>query len=347
MDILNRWLAARTFHHRQFADIAALVQRKQSLGLRLSLAIPTLNEAATIGRVVEQLVALRDSWLLLDEIAVIDSGSEDATLDEALAAGADVFRAADILSEAGHHRGKGENLWKALHQLNGDILICVDADILNMHPRFVTGLVGPLLDDPAIGYVKACYDRPDGEPGTGARPGGGRVTEILVRPYLNLHFPELSGFIQPLAGEFAARRSLLEAIPFPVGYGVEAAHLIDLHSRYGLELFAQSDLGERHHRHRSTAELGRMAFAILQVLERRLPHRRHPMTPVSPVRSLSQFSRTGEQFRRQTHRLAEPERQPIREIAAYARRRQTIGKGLCPEWPAAASPLIRSAGGGY
>ncbi len=271
MDTVDRWLATRTFHHGQFAEVDVLMRQKEKLGLSLSLCIPTLNEAATIGAVVSRLHAtLRDQTPLLDEITVIDSDSTDRTLEVAAAAGASVHRATDILPEMGRHRGKGENLWKALYQLKGDILIFLDADITNLHPRFVTGLVGPLLRHPEIGYVKSFYERPSCRQGEECLLGGGRVTEILIRPLFSLYFPELTAFIQPLAGEYAARRTVLESLAFPVGYGVETAHLVDLHVRHGLGIFAQTDMGQRCHRNRSNPELGRMAFAILQVLERRL-----------------------------------------------------------------------------
>ncbi|WP_310599373.1 glucosyl-3-phosphoglycerate synthase [Desulfobulbus sp.] len=319
MDRADRWLSTRTFHHRQFADIAALVRRKQAQGLRLSLVVPTLNEEQTIDTVLKRLLPLRDAVSLVDEIAVIDSGSTDRTVERAGEAGAEVYRAADILPGMGAARGKGENLWKALHRLSGDILVALDADIANMHPRFVTGLVGPLLEHPEIGYVKACYDRP-ACPDSGAL-GGGRVTELLIRPFFSLHFPELTGFIQPLAGEFAARRSLLETIPFPVGYGVEAAHLVDLHARHGLSIFAQSDLGQRLHRNRGNAELGRMACAILQVVERRLHLRRGRPESTGPDCLIRQFVRRGDTFAAVSFAIDEQERPPMLTVAAYRHQR--------------------------
>ncbi|MCL2791031.1 MAG: glucosyl-3-phosphoglycerate synthase [Desulfobulbus sp.] len=303
-------MSTHTFHHRQFADAAALVRQKQAQGVRLSLVIPTLNEAQTIGAVLAQLLPLRDTLPLLDEIAVFDSGSVDKTAQCAHAAGADVYQAADILPEMGQARGKGENLWKALYRLSGDILVVLDADISNMHPRFVTGLVGPLLHQSEIGYVKACYDRPAGL-------GSGRVTEILARPLLSLHFPELSGFIQPLAGEFAARRSLLETIPFPVGYGVEIAHLIDLHARHGLGIFAQTDLGQRCHRNRGNDELGRMACAILLVLERRLRQQGQASAPAVDGCLIRQFVRDHGAFKKRLVAIEEQERPPMLTVSAY------------------------------
>ncbi len=298
------------------------MRQKEKLGLSLSLCIPTLDEAATIGAVVSRLhAALRDQVPLLDEIAVIDSGSTDRTLELAAAAGASVYRAADILPDIVPHRGKGENLWKALYQLKGDILIFIDADITNIHPRFVTGLVGPLLRHPEVGYVKSFYERPHCRHGEECLLGGGRVTEILIRPLFSLYFPELTSFIQPLAGEYAARRSVLEHLSFPVGYGVETAHLVDLHALHGLGIFAQTDMGQRCHRRRSNSELGRMAFAILQVLERRLRAHGHRRGSTEGDGLLRQFGQYNGTYRQETHCIAEPERPPMGEVEAYQRLR--------------------------
>ena len=340
MDRVDRWLSTRTFHHRQFADTSALIRRKQAQGLRLSLVIPTLNEAQTIGTVLERLLPLRDQLPLLDEIAVVDSGSTDNTVERAFEAGAEVYRAADILPEMGAALGKGENLWKALHLLSGDILVVLDADIANMDQRFVIGLVGPLLHQPEIGYVKACYERP-ACPGNDAF-GGGRVTEILARPLLSLHFPELTGFIQPLAGEFAARRSLLETIPFPVGYGVEAAHLVDLHARHGLSIFAQTDMGQRRHRHRGNDELGRTACAILLVLERRLRRRGQAPEPEKGC-LIRQFVRDNDAFAAMTFAVEEQERPPMLTVAAYRQRRLLHDERHDPSWAMASCPAEAAA----
>lgn len=322
MDTVDRWLATRTFHHRQFADAAELLRQKERLGLSISLCIPTLNEAATIGATVRRLhLALHKEIPLLDEVAVIDSGSSDRTLELAANAGAAVYRAADILPEMGHCCGKGENLWKALYQLTGDLVVFLDADVLNMHPRFVTGLVGPLLRHPEVGYVKSFYERSSRRPGETFSPGGGRVTEILVRPFFSLHYPDLTALIQPLAGEYAARRTVLEQLPFPVGYGVEAAHLVDLHGRYGLDIFAQTGMDRRCHRSRSTSELGGMAFAILQMLERRLQALGRGRACAEGAACLHRFVQRDGEYQREVGCLAEPERPPMREVAAYRRLR--------------------------
>ncbi len=262
----------RSFHHRDFSDIPALVAEKEAAGLRVSLCIPTLNEEGTIARVVSALREnLLDRHALLDELVVIDSGSADRTRTLAAEAGAEVILAADILPFQGQRSGKGENLWKAVHHLTGDILCFVDGDVGNIHPRFVYGTVGPLIRHREIGYVKGFYERPLlAAEGVDPR-GGGRVTEILVRPLLQRFCPDLAGLHQPLAGEYAARREILESIPFPTGYGVETAHLLDVHRLHGIEAIAQTDLDERIHRNRSLAQLGRMSGEILDAFFSRVP----------------------------------------------------------------------------
>lgn len=256
--------ALRTFHHDQFDDVAALTGEKQASGLTVSLCIPTLNEEGTIARIVETLRStLVDGHPLIDELVVIDSGSTDRTRELAADAGAEVVLATDILPFQGRRTGKGENLWKAVHHCRGDLIAFVDGDIGNIHPRFVTGTVGPLIRHAEIDYVKGFYERPLlATEGVDPR-GGGRVTEILVRPLFDRFCPELAALHQPLAGEYAARREILEVIPFPTGYGVETAHLIDVWRARGIGAIAQTDLDERIHRNRSLADLGRMSDQIL------------------------------------------------------------------------------------
>ena len=262
---IDKWLQEHTFHYRDFWDIRHLIAEKERQGLTLSLCIPTLNEEKTIGKeIIIFKSELMDRYPFLDEIAVIDSGSKDKTCEIAASYGADVYLAENILPEEGDKKGKGENLWKAIHQLKGDIIIYVDADIKNIHARFAYALAAPLIYKPNMHYVKAFYDRPLAV-GGGIRPsGGGRVTEILVRPLFSLFFPELTAIIQPLSGEYAVRREVLEEIPFPIGYGVETSHLIDVYQKRGLSAFGQTDLGQRIHRNQPTRDLGKMSFGILQ-----------------------------------------------------------------------------------
>jgi glucosyl-3-phosphoglycerate synthase len=274
------------FHYRDFADVEALLTVKKHHCI--SVCIPTLNEADTIGQIVTTLRSeLMDRHPLVDEILVIDSGSDDATRAIAATAGATVHLASDILPDLPGHRGKGENLWKALQIAVGDIICYVDGDISNFHPGFVTGLVGPLLKNPSIDYVKAFYERPLAYGDESHSTGGGRVSEILIRPLISLFYPKLCGIIQPLAGEYAARRETLKSLAFPTGYGVEIAHLIDLLRDGKLGRIAQTDLVKRVHRNRGDEALGSMSFAILRLVLHRL-QRDGKISLASPLPDLFQ-----------------------------------------------------------
>ena len=224
-------------------------------GQFVSVCLPAKDEAATVGTIVARVCELGHQWDLVDEVVVVDDGSTDATGDVAADAGAIVVRAGDVLAECGPGTGKGEALWKALYAAKGDLLVFCDADIRQFDVTFVTGLLGPLLLDERIGFVKGRYERPG---------DGGRVTELVARPVISLLFPELAGFDQPLAGEFAGRREVLERVPFVEGYGVDLALLVDVVADLGLEGVAQVDLGERLHRNRPLAELRPQAEAVLR-----------------------------------------------------------------------------------
>ena len=220
------------------------------------MCLPARNEEATVGAIVSAVVReLVDGLGVVDEVVVLDDGSSDATAAEAAAAGALVVAVADVLPRLGPGTGKGEALWKSLHVASGDVLVFCDADLRDFDPAFVTGLLRP-LDDPAIGFVKGHYERP---------VGGGRVTELVARPLIGLFFPELASIRQPLGGEFAARREVLEQVPFVQGYGVDLALLVDVARRFGPAAVAQVDLGVRTHRNRSLDELAAQATAVLRV----------------------------------------------------------------------------------
>lgn len=324
---INEWLKTNTYHHETFRDIAALVEQKQEQGLTISLCIPTLNEAKTIGKeVVIFRSELMQRYPLLDEIAVIDSGSNDRTLEIAASFGADTYLASDILPELPAKRGKGENLWKAIYQLQGDIIVYIDADIKNIHPRFVYGLVGPLIAREEIKYVKAFYDRPLAF-SQGVRPsGGGRVTEILIRPLFSLFFPELTAIVQPLSGEYAVRRNVLESIPFPIGYGVETSHLLDVYSRWGMAAFAQTDLDQRVHRNQATRSLGKMAFGILQTFLSRLTQLEVLGTLPDLSTVLRQFQVKDQVFETVEYEIVEEERPPMVDVPAYRERLEELRK---------------------
>lgn len=315
---IRRWLETNTFHHSAFSDLKALVNAKEKSGQKVSVCIPTLNEEKTIGK---EIVVLRSElqlrYPLIDEIAVIDSGSTDRTREVAREFGADVYLASDILPEMGTKRGKGENLWKAIYQLKGDIIVYVDADIKNIHARFVYGLMAPLIHMPEIQYVKAFYDRPLVF-SEGVRPsGGGRVTEILIRPLFSLFFPELTAIIQPLSGEYAVRRSVLERLRFPIGYGVETSHLIDVYAEWGIEAFGQTDLDQRVHRNQPTIDLGKMSFGILRVFFNRLQALGlvKDMAELSSI--LRQFLARNTAYEQVLAEIREEERPPMIDVPAY------------------------------
>jgi glucosyl-3-phosphoglycerate synthase len=224
-------------------------------GRTTSVCLPARNEAATVAEIVSRIAA----HPLVDEVVVVDDHSTDATGAEAAGAGATVVSAPEVLAEYGDGPGKGQALWKAVAMSRGDIVAFCDADLRDFAPHFVTGLLGPLLLDPDLAFLKAYYRRPTGD----APRGGGRVTELVARPVLTLLFPELADVVQPLAGEFAARRDVFEALPFVEGYGVDIGLLIDAARVYGTDHLAQVDLGVRVHRNRPLDELGPMATIVL------------------------------------------------------------------------------------
>lgn len=261
------WTLERTWVARDMS-VDRLAARKAELEVGVSVVLPARNEAPTIQGVVEACIALADT--LVDELVVVDGNSDDGTPDLAVNAGARVHNDSQILPQFGPALGKGDALWRGLAVTSGDIIVYVDTDIRNPDPRFVYGLLGPLLEDPNVRLVKAFYERPV-EVGKILHPsGGGRVTELLARPLLNLFWPELATLIQPLSGEYAGRRELLESIPYFTGYGVELGMLVDTLKQVGAEAIGQVDLEERIHRNQSLESLSRMAFGIAQVAMRRL-----------------------------------------------------------------------------
>jgi len=261
----HEWLRRRTYRGDYDPERLAEEARRQSL--TVSVCLPALNVAATVGPIVSAVrERLVEGAALVDEVVVVDSRSADGTVAAAAAAGARVIQDDEVLPELGPGRGKGEAMWKSLAVLRGDIVVWLDADVVDFDPAFVTGLVGPLLGDPEVGYVKALYQRALG----GEKDGGGRVTEICARPLINLFYPELAGFAQPLSGEAAGRRELLSSVPFFSGYAVELGLLIDLSRRAGLGALAQVDLGARRHANKPTVALGAMASTITQAVLRRL-----------------------------------------------------------------------------
>jgi nucleotide-binding universal stress UspA family protein len=270
-ELVDKWFVQNTFASSEFADLRRLVEAKERQGLRISVGLPTLNEQATIARVIRAIrTRLVERFPLVDEIVVIDSDSEDQTREIARAEGVPVHIHRQILPDTGTYVGKGEALWKSLHVLSGDLVVWVDTDVSNTHPKFVYGVLGPLLMRPDVQFVKAFYQRPLHIGSELQATGGGRVTELSARPILNLFFPELSGMVQPLSGEQGGRRATLEQLPFFTGYGVETGLLIDILQRAGLGAIAQVDMKQRIHRNQELLALSKMSFEILQVALKRV-----------------------------------------------------------------------------
>lgn len=281
---------------------------------RVSVVIPARDEEATIGRIVGaiQTELMSGDTPLVDDLLVVDSDSSDGTAQAARDAGARVLATTEVLSEIPTVPGKGEAMWRGLAATHGDIVVFIDADLESFTPDYVTALLGPIVSDPDVHLVKACYDRPLIADGGRRIMGGGRVTELVARPLLNLHWPALAGVAQPLAGEYAVRRELIETLPIPCGYGVEFALLVDTYARHGLNALAQVDLGERRHRHQDDQRLGLMAAEIWQVaLDRLDPHGSIPR----PGESMAAFS-YGEMGVTLSDQLVEVlVRPPLRDIA--------------------------------
>jgi glucosyl-3-phosphoglycerate synthase len=326
--IVDRWFAENTFHASEFSDIAKLVALKEKAGLTISVGLPALNEEETIGLVIKRVKGpLMDRFPLIDQLVVIDSDSTDRTREIAAELGVPVIRHSAILPEVGSYRGKGEALWKSLHVLDGDIVAWIDTDIRNIQPRFVYGLLGPLLREPRIQYVKGFYKRPIREGDKIVPEGGGRVTELMARPLLNLFFPELSGLVQPLSGEYAGRRDLLEAMPFFTGYAVETGLLIDVLEHAGLPAIGQVDLERRIHRNQPLGNLSQMAFVILQAAMRKLEERHRIELLTEMGRSMKMIRQEADRFSLTVRVIEDQLRPPIRSVPAYLERRKELKTG--------------------
>ncbi|MDP9265266.1 MAG: glucosyl-3-phosphoglycerate synthase, partial [Chloroflexota bacterium] len=325
-EIVDKWFVENTFSSTEFADLRRLLEAKMRQRLRISVGLPTLNEETTIGHVIRAVRSrLVERFPIIDELVIIDSGSDDRTREIGRAEGVPVFVHQEVLPELGTYRGKGEALWKSLHVLTGDIVTWIDTDISNIHPKFVYGILGPLLMRPDIAFVKAFYRRPLRMGGELQATGGGRVTELAARPVLNLFFPELSGMVQPLSGEQGGRRSLLEQLPFFTGYGVETGLLIDTLQRAGLSAIAQVDMRQRIHRNQTLYALSKMSFEILQVALKRVGEARGERLWEEANSTMKLISDDdGGQFHLELQDITAIERPPMLTVLAYAEARAKL-----------------------
>lgn len=264
----ERWARSRTFHHSQFSPQQIAAARERAGGC-VSVCLPARECAATVATIVQRLAELHELGVV-DEIVVVDAASADGTAERARAAGATVYQETELLGQFGAVLGKGDAMWRALSVLRGDYICYLDADSEDFSNCFCTGLLGPLLCEPGVQFVKGFYRRPFEQDGVTLPEGGGRVNHLMARPALALFYPHLAAIRQPLAGEIAARRELLERVPFATGYGVEIAMLIDIWEEIGGEGVAQSDLEVHCNRHQPLPALTPMAQTVLATIARRL-----------------------------------------------------------------------------
>jgi glucosyl-3-phosphoglycerate synthase len=317
------WFQQRTTSATSLAelDLDALLRAKRRGLHRISVVLPARNEEATVGHLVAD---LREHWMhrlpLVDELLVVDSDSTDATAAVARAAGADVVATTEVLPAHGTRPGKGEALWKSLAATTGDLVVFLDSDLIGDVAHYVPGLLGPLLTDPQVLYVKGCYTRPLEVDGRIQPAGGGRVTELTARPLLNALWPELAGFVQPLGGEYAGRRSALEQVPFVGAYGVEIGLLIDLLRLGGLASLAQVDLGVRRHTSQDQEALGSMAGQVVSTVLARAECGRPGHRRLDPSGLLTQFRHDGTGFVPRSSPVAVDERPPMETISEYRTR---------------------------
>ncbi|HZS93576.1 MAG TPA: glucosyl-3-phosphoglycerate synthase [Chloroflexota bacterium] len=322
-ELVDRWFAENTFHSHEFRNVAHLVDLKERQNKKISVVLPTLNEEATVGKILATIQRhLMERVPLVDELIIIDSRSQDRTVEIVESLGLPVYEHPDVLSEYGSYVGKGEALWKSLQISNGDIVVWVDSDVTGFHAKYIYGLVGPLLTQPDVGFVKGFYRRPLRLGERLLTTGGGRVTELTARPLINLFYPSLSGLVQPLAGEMAGRREILESIPFFTGYGVETGLLIDILERFGLRSIAQVDLETRVHRNQSLLSLSKMAFAIVQVVVKRLEERGEIDLTADLSTSMNLIHYSPTELFLEVNEIEEHERPPIVTLPEYAARRE-------------------------
>lgn len=311
--VTEQWFADNTF---QFPDWTPEFLVAAKAGRRVSVVLPALDEEATVGAIVAAILPLtRGDSPLVDELVVVDSGSTDRTIEVATAAGARVVRRTDVVTHLPPLPGKGEVMWRSLAATSGDVIVFIDSDLVDFDPGFVPALLGPILTVPDVALVKGFYRRPlrlETPDEDSFDHGGGRVTELLARPLIAALRPDLSGVVQPLGGEYAATRELLESVPFAPGYGVEIGLLFDTHDRLGLAGLAQVNLGVRKHRNRSLLQLGAMARQILGAALRRCGT--PGGVPLDSGAPLTQFLQFGGEWLPSSTEVEATERPPMREF---------------------------------
>jgi len=324
---VTEWFEKRSYNHGDFEDVEKLARRKRARGLTVSLVLPSRNVADTIGGIVDEINALNEKASLVDEVLVVDADSDDGTARVAASKGAEVYSENELLSHHGGAHGKGDAMWRSLSVARGDLVMFADADTKDFMPQFVYGTLGPIITVPEVRFVKGAFRRPFKSDEAVQQDGGGRVTELTTKPLFNLFYPELTGFVQPLAGEFAADKELFGSIPFLTGYAVETGIMIDVFRKVGLDAMAQVDLGTRQNRHQPLFDLGRMSYSVLRAVARRLRQdgRLRQVRDPSMPDSLFQFSdylhavATPEGLKLREHVEELVERPPMAEILAGSR----------------------------
>ncbi|MDQ3912524.1 MAG: glucosyl-3-phosphoglycerate synthase [Actinomycetota bacterium] len=264
------WFERRSYGHEEFKDVKELAHRKRELGLTVSLVLPSRNVADTVGGIIETVNILNEEAPLVEQIMVVDADSTDGTAEVAASKGAVVYSENELLSNYGDAHGKGDAMWRSLSVARGDLVMFADADTKDFKPQFIYGTLGPIITVPGVRFVKGAFRRPFKSNESVEEDGGGRVTELTTKPLFNLFYPELTGFVQPLAGEFVADKELFSSIPFLTGYAVETGIMIDVLKKVGLGAMSQVDLGTRQNRHQSLFDLGRMSYSALRAVARRL-----------------------------------------------------------------------------
>ena len=264
---VREWFEQRSFSHEDFAALGTPGRAPREVST--TLIFPTRNVAGTIGPILAEVARLNDRTGLIDQVMLVDADSPDGTAGIARAWGAEVYSENELLPDYGPAQGKGDAMWRSLSVARGDIVMFADADTSNFREQFIYGTLGPLLTMPEVQFTKAAYRRPFTDSSQSVADGGGRVTELMAKPLLNYFCPELTGFVQPLAGEFAAYRDLFCSIPFLTGYGVELGIMVDVLEDAGLGAMAQVDLGARQNRHQSLWDLSLMSSAVLRAMASR------------------------------------------------------------------------------